>query len=291
MRGKSPITSFKPQEGAILLLSLLIMSGVLIVGASLGTISLLSLRQARVTDDAIIAFAAAESGAEQTLYQIRRLGENSSVLDDAGANEDGEDVEKTGVAMTNGSDWERSLNNSEPTLFTSIPKDHTYEVLLWDPEAPTSPAGVESMTFAWEDNCGGTSGIEVLATGWDPVAVGGFNPTIGFHGDSPSLTFLKQDPQVIDNDFSATLAYRVRIRAKRCDIFNMAMSTYSADNAAGSLVPIPSRVAVVMNGSFGDARQGMELRLPRLQPLTGIFDYVIFSQCSILKGVTGPACP
>jgi len=281
----------KDERGAILLLSLLVMSGVLIVGASLGTISLLSLRQSRIIDDVIMAFAAAESGAEQTLYQIRRVGETAANLDDENANEDGESTVKTGPAMTNGTSWQRSLSNSEPTLFTSIPKDRAYEVLLWNPGSPASPAGVESMTFAWDDDCGGTSGIEVLAAGWDPVAVGGFDPTIGFHGNSPSLTFLKIDPQVIDNDFTAALAYRVRIRAKNCDIFNMAISAYSADNASGSLVQIPSRIAIVSNGSFGNARQGMELRLPRLQPLTGIFDYVIFSQCSILKGVTGPVCP
>lgn len=287
MRDKFP----NKQRGAILLLSLLVMSGVLIVGASLGTISLLSLRQARIIDDAILAFAAAESGAEQTLYQIRRIGESTANLGADASDEDGENIGLTGQAMTNGSNWKRSLSNSEPTLFTSIPRDKTYEVLLWDPESPASPAGVESMTFGWDDDCGGTSGIEVLATGWDPVAVGGFNPTVGFHGDSPSLTFLHLDPHVIDNNFTATQAYRVRIRAKNCDIFNMAISAYSADNASGSLVQIPSRVSLVSNGNFGNAKQGMELRLPRLQPLTGVFDYVIFSQCSILKGVTGPACP
>ena len=276
------------RRGSVLLLALLVMSGVLIVGASLGTISVLNLRQARVIDDAAIAFAAAESGAEQTLYQIRRVGASSAALN-ASPDHDDSPVD-SGVPMSNGSRWSRVLESTESTIFASIPKDRSYEVVLWNPESPASPAGAESLTFSWDDACGGTSGLEVLATGWDPAASGGFNPSVAFHGDSPALTFLRVTPRVIDNDFMAAKAYRVRLRAKTCDIFNLAITAYSADNAGGTQVPIPSRLAVESVGTFGTARQALELRLPRLQPLSGAFDFVIFSQCSLLKGVTGAPC-
>lgn len=277
------------KKGSILLLALLVMSGVLIVGASLGTISVLTLRQSRVIDDSIIAFAAAESGAEQTLYQLRRAGTETTTLN---ANpDDASGAQYAGMPMTNGSKWSRSITASETTLFASVPKNRVYEIVLWNPESPATPAGVESLTFSWDDVCGGTSGLEVLATGWDPAGVGGFNPDVAFHGTSAALTFLRTTPWVIDNDFAASRAYRVRLRAKVCDIFNLAVSAYSADNASGAQAAIPSRVAVAVSGTFGTARQAVELRLPRLQPLSGAFDYVIFSQCSILKGVTGGVCP
>ncbi|WKZ29388.1 MAG: hypothetical protein QY323_01510 [Patescibacteria group bacterium] len=276
------------RSGNVLLLSLLIMSGVLVVGASLGTISILNLRQARVIDDSILAFGAAESGAEQTLYQIRRVGTPSSTLNANGSHSSSSAL--SGVPMGNGSSWTRTLTASETTVFTSIPKDHSYEVVLWNPESPSTPMGIESLTFSWDDDCGGTSGLEVFATGWDPSAVGGFNPNIGFHGDSTALTFLKATPNVIDNDFTSNRAYRVRLRAKTCDVSNLAITAYSADNAGGSQVPIPSRLSVQSTGTFGTARQAMELRLPRLQPLSGAFDFVIFSQCSLLKNVTGVPC-
>lgn len=280
------------QEGTILLLALLIMSGVLIVGASLGTISLINLRSAHVIDDAVVGFAAAESGSEQTLYQLRRAGTSSADLNAYPSDDD--DSALAGPAMTNGSSWERALTSDETTLFTSIPLNKTYEIVLWDPETPASPAGVESLAFSWDDDCGGTSGIEVLAAGWDPGAAGGFNPVVGFHGDSPTLTFLHTEPEVVDNGFDASKAYRVRVRAKNCDIFNMAVTAYDADDGAagpGLVVPIPSRVAVTVSGDYGSARQALQLTLPRLQPLSGVFDYVIFSQCSILKGVSGSSCP
>ena len=276
-------------QGTVLLMALLVMSGVLIVGASLGTISVLNLRQARVIDDAVIAFGAAESGAEQTLYQIRRVGTPSSTLA-ANPDDDSSSV-YSGIPMGNGSRWARTLTSDETTIFTSIPKDKSYEVVLWDPETPGSPAGVESMTFSWDDSCGGTSGLEVLSAGWDPGAVGGFEPVLAFHGDSPALTFLRVTPRVIDNDFTSGKAYRVRLRAKVCDISNLAISAYSADDAGGGQVPIPSQIAVDSTGTFGTARQAMELKLPRLQPLSGAFDFVIFSQCSLLKGVSGAPCP
>ncbi|MEK7545510.1 MAG: hypothetical protein AAB554_00365 [Patescibacteria group bacterium] len=276
------------REGNVLLMSLLVMSGVLIVGASLGTISVLNLRQARVIDDAVIAFAAAESGAEQTLYQLRRVGAGSAALN-ASPNHDSS-VTDSGVPLGNGARWSRALESTETTIFASIPEDRSYEVVLWDPETPASPAGTESLTFAWDDVCGGTSGLEVLATGWDPAAAGGFDPNVAFHGDSPALTFLRVTPQVIDDDFMASKAYRVRLRAKNCDIFNLAITAYSSDDAGGVQVPIPSRLAVESVGTYGAARQAMELRLPRLQPLSGAFDFVIFSQCSLLKGVSGAPC-
>lgn len=276
------------RQGSVLLLALLVMSGVLIVGASLGTISVLNLRQARVIDDAVIAFAAAESGAEQTLYQLRRAGASSAALNGSPDHDDSDVL--SGVAMGNGSRWSRKLEATESTIFASIPRDRSYEVVLWNPEAPASPAGVESLVFSWDDACGGTSGLEVLATGWNPGAAGGFSPDVAFHGDSPALTFLHLDPHVIDNDFLAGLAYRVRLRAKNCDVSNLAITAYSADNAGGSQVAIPSRLAVESVGTFGTARQALELRLPRLQPLSGVFDFVIFSQCSLLKGVTGAPC-
>lgn len=270
-------------------MALLVMSGVLVVGASLGTISLLDLRQARVTDDSVMAFGAAESGAEQTLYQLRRAGTDSSTLT-ANPNDTSSTV-YSGVPMANGSKWSRKLTASETTVFADIPKDKSYEIVLWNPETPSSPAGAESMTFSWDDDCGGTSGLEVLVAGWDPAAVGGFDPILAFHGTSPALTFLRTPPRVVDNDFDAGKAYRVRLRAKTCDISNLAVSAYSADNAGGGQVPIPSRIAVASTGIFGTASQAMELKLPRLQPLSGAFDFVIFSQCSLLKGVTGAPCP
>lgn len=270
-------------------MALLVMSGVLIVGASLGTISVLTLRQSRVIDDAVLAFGAAESGAEQTLYQIRRAGTSSTTLADNP--DDTSSTVYSGAPMTNGSHWGRTITSTETTIFADIPKDRSYEVVLWNPESPSSAAGVESMTFSWDDSCGGTSGLEVLAAGWDPAASGGFNPSVEFHGDSPALTFLRTLPQVVDNDFNAAKAYRVRLRAKVCDISNLAISAYSADNANGGQVPMPSRIAVQSAGTFATARQAVELRLPRLQPLTGAFDFVIFSQCSLLKNVTGGSCP
>jgi hypothetical protein len=271
-------------------MALLVMSGVLIVGASLGTISLLTLRQGRIIDDSIIAFGAAETGAEQSLYQLRRVGATSGLLNASPNHDSGTVI--SGPAMTNASSWKRMVSSNETTIFTAIPRDKTYELVLWDPENPSAPAGIESLRLAWDDNCGGTSSLEVLAAGWDPGAIGGFNPSLGFHGDSPALTFLRDPVRVIDNDFAANEAYRVRFRAKTCDVFNLAVSGWSADNAdsgSGIIVNLPSRVAVTSTGSYGSSRQAMELRLPRLNPLSGVFDFVIFSQCSILKGVAG-AC-
>jgi hypothetical protein len=272
-------------------MALLVMSGVLITGASLGTIAVLNLRQGRLIDDSIGAFAAAESGAEQSLYQLRRVG-TSSV--DLSANPShGSSLVFSGPPLANGGSWNRSVWSNESTIYVSVPQDKDYELTLWNPDAPMSPAGIESLKFAWSDACGGTSALEVMAVDWDPVTAGAgpFSAEIAFHGSGPTLTFLHDPVAVIDNSFQAARAYRVRLRAKNCDIPSLNITAYSADNGLGLVVNLPSRVAVDSTGAFGTAKQAVEFRLPRLQPLTGAFDYAIFSQCSIVKGVTSPVCP
>ena len=278
-------------KGAVLLLALLVMSGVLITGSSLGTIAIITLHQGKLIDDSINAFAAAESGAEQTLYQTRRLGVNSTTLN-ANPN-DTSSASISGPPMGANGSWSRVLTSSEPSVSTNLSKDKSYELLLWNPDTPNMPPGIESLKYSWSDVCGGTSALEVIAVGWDP-SLGGtspFNSDITFHGTSPALTYIYNPAGIIDNSYIGPRAYRVRMRAKNCDIYNLTVTAWSADNLAGALVNLPSRVAVTSTGSYGTSRQALELRLPRLQPLTGAFDYVIFSQCSILKGVSGPACP
>lgn len=280
------------RNGSILLLALLIMSGVLITGASLGTIAVLSLRQGRLIDDSIGSFASAESGAEQSLYQVRRLGTTVAILN-ANPN-DGGDPRWSGPSLGPNGKWSRVVSGSEQAVATNIVKDRSYEMLLWNPDSPANPMGVESMTYAWSDSCGGTSALEVEVVGWDPSIPNGssvFSSDVTFHGTSPALTYLYNSSGITDNSFSAGLAYRSRFRAKNCDIYNLTVTAWSADDAGGAVVSLPSRVVITSTGTFGSSRQAMEIRLPRLQPLSGAFDYVIFSQCSILKGVSGPACP
>jgi hypothetical protein len=194
--------------------------------------------------------------------------------------------------MANGSKWIRTLSAAESTVFTAIPRDKNYEIVLWDPDAAATAFGAQSLTFSWDDNCGGTSGLEIIAVGWDPTAAGmPFTGETAFHGDSPAHTFLRDPVRVIDNEFAPDRSYRVRLRAKVCDIYNLAVSAWSADDGGGDILPIPSRISTLSSGTFGTAQQSIDVRLPRLQPLSGAFDYVIFSQCSILKGVSGAPCP
>ena len=272
-------------------MALMVMAGVLITGASLGTIAVLSLRQGRLIDDSIGAFASAESGAEQSLYQTRRVGTGVTTLN-ANPNDTSSLVWSGPPLSPNGS-WSRTATSAEAAVTTNIAKDKDYELLLWNPDTPSAPMGVESLTYNWSDTCGGTSALEVQSVGWDP-AIGGSSPfmsDVSFHGTSPALTYLYNSSGVTDNGFTAARAYRVRLRAKNCDVYNLTVTAWTGDNAGGTVVSIPSRVSITSTGTFGTARQAMELRLPRLQPLSGAFDYVIFSQCSILKGVSGPTCP
>lgn len=280
----------KNQKGNVLLLALLVMAGIMTAGLAIGTIILNEIKQARNIDFSALAYYAAESGVEEALYKLRKedavlscpagncgangfctLGGQEPCLRDAGN-------------LENQSSWARTADDKEWQIYGKIDKDNTLQVDLYDPDG-NAAAGIESLKIQWTPQCAPTetSTIDVSYIAW--------NPASGWSVDTEKkFKYSSSASPVINNGFSGIKSYRVRIKALYCDISNLVVTAWGNDNAAAPQVQIPARVVLNSVGQYSNLRQAIRMTMPRRSPMSGLYDYVLFSECSLVKGETS-TCP
>ncbi|OGL73921.1 hypothetical protein A3D72_00390 [Candidatus Uhrbacteria bacterium RIFCSPHIGHO2_02_FULL_57_19] len=257
-------------RGNVLLLSLLVLSGIMLGGVTIGDLVLRSIRSAKQTDAAAVAYYAAESGAEDALYHLRKTEQPPA--------------EHANFSLDNGASVERVTVSGEPVIYASIVKDSFIEFNLFDKGDLAQPSGVEALRFSWDDECGGASSMELSYAEWTPGAAVLWPDTFA------KFRFSHAVSPVTHTAFrAADRSYRVRLQAGGCDAQNMTVSSFS-DDAATLPKDIPSRLTITSTATYGGTEQALLVRAPPDSPLSGIFDFAVFSECSIDKdGV--PACP
>jgi hypothetical protein len=93
-------------------------------------------------------------------------------------------------------------------------------------------------------------------------------------------------------NIDGNLAYRFRFRPKSCTVTNLSVGAYLYPGDLNS-IPFPGDITVASQGSYGKTTQSISVTMPRLEILSGIFSYVVFSECTLYKDSSGgsPACP
>jgi len=261
--------NMRDQKGSVLLLALMIMSSVVIASVGMSSLILASLQQSRVLDNAAIAYYAAESGIEDALFSARRDEELPTV--------------ESGIALSNDAAWDRTVEDKEWIIYPgTIVQDAVTEIALYDPDAPTDDTGIANVRVEWSDDCGGFSVLQATLVGWQS---GG---AIAWDANASTRLFTLDAGGGADVTMPVSgRLYRLRLAAKKCALQNVSVD---ATNASGGAVQIPGRIKVDSTGTYSNARQTITATLPRRAPLSGLFDFVIFSECSLVKGGTG-SCP
>jgi hypothetical protein len=254
-------------RGNVLLFALMIMSSVVISVSGLTSIIISALQQARAIDDAIVAHYAAESGIEEAVYRHRRDGIMPTSV-------------TTPQLLTNQAAWTRSVTPSEPVLYAgTVPQDSFVEIALYDPDQSTTATNIARVDATWTDSCGDCTIVEASMVDWD--ATGGavvWNPNPAVHKFNGGMASLSA---------AAGKLYRLRLIARNADLQNVQVRAYDSGGAA---LDVPGRVRIESSGKFGKVQQVLTVTMPRQTPLSGLYDYVIFSECSLVKG--GPiTCP
>ena len=233
---------------------------VLAVAAILSTILIVSnlmigeIRQAGNFDDMLKAFYAAESGAEWGVYDLRK---NDGLVE---ANCDMPSVECYVEAD------EKAVKKIE----TDLPQNKSLQIDLYDPLNLKKPAGVESMKLSWSGGWIEVSFVEWPAGAqvlWDENSVQKF-----LYGAGTTV-----------NVFQANKNYIVRLKALNGAAINLFAEIFSGDNCGGNVLAFPQFVRVEAEGNFGKATQKVIVDLPKKTPLSGLFDYALFSEESIVK--------
>ncbi len=258
------------QRGTVLLMALLIMSGVVISSMGVGSLIVSSLQQSRSLDNGIVAYYAAETGVEEALYAVRHQDTLPSAV-------------STPKTLSNNASWTRAVTNRESVVYAgTINQDSVYEIALYDPDASTSLQNIGNLMITWTDSCSGCTVAQTSLVGWKSGGPVLWDPNAAvnlYTWSSAGVSVAVPDP---------TRLYRFRISAKNAAMQNVQIRAFDAN---GLPTTVPGRVRVDALGTFNANTQKLTATLPRSVPLSGIFDFVVFSECSLVKGGSSIACP
>lgn len=268
-------TSYRLQaksKGSVLLLSLLVLSGVMVTGFAIGDLLLGDFREARRVDEAVGAYYSAEAGIEEGLFQIRKT---ASALGDI----------NVGGTLPNGSNYNLSVSDAVPAIIAFLDRNDYLTVDFYDPDDFTSGSGIDLLTVAWEDTCGGCSWIEVGFVEWTPQAA------INWTENFINFRYPRASSPVTLAGLDSSQAYRFRITAHYGDIRNLTLNAFTGNSAAPTPTSIRHAIITMTSvGNFGRSSQTLRATFSRQAPLQKIFDFVGFTECPIVKG--GPViCP
>ncbi|MFH1046673.1 MAG: hypothetical protein V1738_00045 [Patescibacteria group bacterium] len=257
------IIDMRQDRGAILLFALLIMSSVIIGSIGLGTIILEMLQQTRISDDSVLAYYAAETGIEEAIYNVRQTGNLPPNIDEASPE-----------SLDNNADWWGTITGSTEIIYAEVDRFGFIEVSLYDPEAPAVATSIDHVVVSWSNP---TSVLQASVVSWLPGGqvvwsddVARFENPFEFVGGSATLSL-----------GPAIKLHKLRLRAKDDALQDVTVRAY---DAGGNPQSVPGQVRIDMTGDFSQSRRRLVATMPRGAPLSGIFDYVMFSECSLVKG-------
>ncbi|MDP1709399.1 MAG: hypothetical protein Q8L21_00735 [Candidatus Komeilibacteria bacterium] len=250
------------EQGSLLLMSMLILSGIVTAAGTMGIVTLQNLRQSIAVDQGLVSFYAAESGVEDGLYELRKKETIAATL-------------PLGGVLTNTASWSRSIVTTADTLTKDIDKNDFWEINIYNPDDSLSPLSnpIKSVQITWTGD--GAEWIEAEVDSWTTA------------GDliEPTKTLFSHasNPGIVNFQDAATIMYRLRLKALYGDAADMTVTAYSGLNAGGSVVPLPAQITLFSTGSFLRTKQALRATMPQRSPLGGVFDYVLFSEDDLTK--------
>lgn len=273
------------KSGSVLLLSTLIVSALFSSVIYISALSLRQISQAVNTDNAFIAFYTAESSNEQAVYYIRnKLYEN---IEDLNLDEK--------IFTDSNSSVSRELSDEVYGIFTGIKKDKFFQADMFDVDDVNYISNISYLELNWNDTCSGDSWLELTANEWS--SGDSINWFLGINQSHVQKTllnnasYLKSDNTQIENIGGSTLQtsklYQFRLKALYCDIYNLRFAAY---DSLGNMLPFKNifnikSVGEYPAGSTKANRQALSTNLRKFSPLSGLFDYVLFSEKSLIKDI------
>ncbi len=267
----------KSSDGNILPLALIMMLTILMAGIGLGTVVLEGSRRAKAMDASVAAYYLADSGIERQLYEVRKNNQTVNYLNTLGG------------SYFNGGSWV-STGAYEPIVSKKISMVSTssFAVIdLFDPDNLGTMLGVASMTVTWEKDptcLAPTSNIEVSYAYWE--IVGGVPE---WPSDNQFVVLPKNGAGLMTvGPLDPNRAYRIRLKAFDCPAINMEVELYDAVSQPKAF---PGDITLGAEGTYSKATQKISVTMPKLDVLSGLFSYVIFSECTLVKGTGVQECP
>ncbi|MFA5935688.1 MAG: hypothetical protein WC787_02455 [Patescibacteria group bacterium] len=256
------------RPGNILPLTLLITFTMLLAGIGIGTVVLEGSQRARDTDESVSAYYMADSGIERQLFEIRKRNQTLAY------------VGSVSSSYPNAGAWvsTAALEQATQKIIPTVSETNFSVIDLFEPDNLSAAAGIDEVRITWT----GGAQLELGYAQWTSGA---------------SVMWPSDESFVIQTGFAPTMsltgldvarAYRIRLRAANGDATNVTIQVYRG----GTLMPFPGDITLGAEGTYGRATQKITVNMPKQDVLSGLYSYVVFSECELLKGVGGvPVCP
>jgi len=265
-------TKFISNSGTAILLSVLVMSTILTAALATSKLVINEVTQSSQIDHSTIAFYAAESALEKGLFQVRQKDLDVSVVDQAHE------------VFDNDASYLLTAKDTENVLYTSLAPNQSYQIDLFNPNSLddlTNPIKAIKVNFT------GDSWLEVKWVSW--LTSGVINPP-------ESLRVTENDSEYIQLLTNNVYLYRVRfINSGITQLNNVTIKAYNDVDPVANCpvltecqVPIPARISLDAVGRFPDnsnepSEQRISVTMPEKSPISGLYDYVLYSEESIVK--------
>lgn len=254
------MNTVQPQNGYSLLLATLITSAVLSAASLLAGVVVSEIRQTQEIASGIAAYVKAEEGIEKAIFMLRNtdltLAEIEAKLTDVTLEAETRpqyvDIKENDFA---------SFSITPGTPISEV----TPRIVKWDLADTACVSWIEVTTVGWDRSAGALEPFNTSRSLYSRASdfVGGVG------GGSLTIPFLATGDPV-----------EVRVRALYCDIDQLGVEQ------------IPGRVRIRGIGVEGRAKRSVETLIVRYPPLSGLFDFAVFSECSVVKGENFPSvCP
>lgn len=258
------------RSASTLLLALIILGGLVATSLTVGTIVVTRLRGVKAIDDAVLASYAAEGAVEELLYDVRKRDKRT-------------DLNASGT-LSSGASWTRTVEATSSEVFIDLADNDTQQLDLFNPSGDLTDVGIRTLLLT----AVAPSSDAWLEVSWVPWMSGTdvWSPVTGRVLFSPTELQGQKTVDLMSPPFGGTpVAYRVRLRNVSGTVGRVRI-TAASDVGGLIAVAFPSRIRATVVGTMGSAQYATRVEFPTSFPLAPVFDYVLFSECDIVKGGT-----
>lgn len=273
------------QRGNVLLLSMLIMSGLVVGGFILGSVVVSEIRQSRQLDNATVAYYAAESGAEYALWHWRdtKCGNCTETL---------QDIKNCLYDQSSQIGWlcaHNQTTNVTQANFSLAPLQ-VEQIPLYIPDSLNEAANASLMRITWHDKNQDLvePWLEVSLIGWPAANLIDYNNQKEIF--SQVYKCLRPDPSksdctVINVALNQNYSYIVRLRSLYDQASDIQVRFF-ADSGGETDLNLKRYIrSVDFFGYFKGVKQGIRVQYPLVTPTSAMFDFILFSENSLLKKI------
>jgi len=275
------------KSGSVLLYSLLIIS---LITAIAITVSIIVINELKLTSgaaNATLAYYAAESGIEKGLYTIKIMRNDGSTLSEAVT-----EICNFQASFENSADYSDGQTKSKTSEIVNeeIKENQYVQADYYDLNSPLAPTNEVKYITVKNDDSVSSAWAEVSWTAWDGSGTLGTSTSARkVIGPTDLYEVWPIDLEGAFSDPFDPVGYRLRIRALFDDLSAVTVMPYDGPPPPGGggvkVADLHSQIEIKSVGERGKFKQSLTATVPWKIPLSGLYDYVLFSEGDILKTI------